>query len=442
MNNNNFALLRYFRDLGIEAYLLLYANDGQGTLSHFKPECDTWNIRKWESFIHQTDIPNAPVAAIDFPLSWFMAARSRLRAWFGLQDGCVSAVSRKQIRNAYAEFDRLVASGISPATLLRINQRLDIFYPYASRVEFLGTGEFVSQFASANKLTNVIYRKIVDRQARGIKTALYTLNYEMGVTHDTLCGIGVSPQKLAIPMVYNNEQLPNYAPTEYLGEVAKLIASTSFSLLHQSRLMWKNTGNYSEEDWRYESKNTQWLIHAFAEFVGARPELNPLLFMVEYGPDVKVTKNLAMELGIVNRIKWLPKMERRELMWLLSRVTIGCGEFYDVPRMIWGGTGWEALASGKPLLQGFNFEPGEFEWIYGYPQPSMLPVRKQDDILSHLLEISDNPKKCEEIGRGAKKWFNQYNGIGLAKQWLDLLMTNREGAPSEKQILKKQGVRA
>ena len=35
--------------------------------------------------------------------------------------------------------------------------------------------------------------------------------------------------------------------------------------------------------------------------------------------------------------------------------------------MIWGGTGWEALASGKPFLQAFHFSDGEFEKLYGYP---------------------------------------------------------------------------
>lgn len=40
MNNNNFALMRYFRDLGADAHLLLYANDGQGSLSNFRAECE------------------------------------------------------------------------------------------------------------------------------------------------------------------------------------------------------------------------------------------------------------------------------------------------------------------------------------------------------------------------------------------------------------------
>ena len=66
MNNNGFALMRYFRDLGADAHLLLNANDGTGDLSHFRPDSDTWNISAWSPFIHQTDIPNAPIAALGF----------------------------------------------------------------------------------------------------------------------------------------------------------------------------------------------------------------------------------------------------------------------------------------------------------------------------------------------------------------------------------------
>ena len=37
MNNNGFALMRYLRDLGADAHLFLFANDGTGSLSHFAP---------------------------------------------------------------------------------------------------------------------------------------------------------------------------------------------------------------------------------------------------------------------------------------------------------------------------------------------------------------------------------------------------------------------
>jgi hypothetical protein len=89
--------------------------------------------------------------------------------------------------------------------------------------------------------------------------------------------------------------------------------------------------------------------------------------------------------------------------------------------MIWGGTGWETLASGKPLLQGFRFEEGEFADIYGYPPPPMLPVKAESDVLEHLLFVADHPEQAAEIGRLAREWFDTHNGIALAKKWLALV---------------------
>lgn len=38
MNNNHFALLRYLRDLGVNATLLMFSNEA----AHFYPQQDTW----------------------------------------------------------------------------------------------------------------------------------------------------------------------------------------------------------------------------------------------------------------------------------------------------------------------------------------------------------------------------------------------------------------
>jgi glycosyltransferase involved in cell wall biosynthesis len=186
--------------------------------------------------------------------------------------------------------------------------------------------------------------------------------------------------------------------------------------------MWRNPGSYTEDAWRNENKNNRWLFAAFSAFVQSRPSLNSRLVVVEYGPDIEVTKKYAAELGLGDHVLWIPKLERRELMWLLSRVSVGAGEFYEIPRMIWGGTGWETLASGKPLLQGFKFAPGEFELIYGYPPPPILPVRSEAEILAHLQDMADHPERQHQIGTEAEQWFDRYNGMALAKQWLGLLV--------------------
>lgn len=440
MNNNNFSLMRYFRTLGADAHLFLYVNDGQGTLSHFRPECDTWEIDKWQPYIHQTRIPNAPVAAVDFPCSWLIGFRSMIRSWCGCQEGWIPAVSRREIRSAYDGYDRLIASGISPAALRRCGIILDIFYPYSTGVEFLQTAEFLARFDGIFGVNRWYCTRIARRQAAGIRAARIVLNAERGITHNVLLDIGVEPRALVVPMVFDRERLPMLPPTSVLRDAWEKISNADLTLLHQSRLMWSDSSCSLDIDGNKESKNNNWLLNSIAALVRIRPDIKLRLLIIEYGPDVAVTKQLAYELGIDSCIHWLPKMDRRELMWLLSRVSIGVGAFSDVPGTFCGGAGWEALASGKPLLQGFTFELGEFEKLYGYPPPPMLPVSSQEDILIHLLDMADHPEKREEIGRGAKEWFDRYNGIGLAKQWLDLLLVPREDEGDMKRLTVNEGV--
>lgn len=421
MNNINFSLMRYFRDFGVDARLLLYSNDGTDTLQHFRPECDTWSMQRWSPYVERTNIPNALVAALDSPASWLVSGRSLLRRLLGLQSVWIPPVSRAQIRKAYSGYDRLIAAGISPATLQRINRPLDLFYPYSLKVEYLEESAFAAQLQASRGQANALLRAIRRSQARGIARARLTLVSDDGVTRDALNAVGARSRVCAIPMVYTGDPMPEQPPTEALREIDRQIAGASISILHHARLMWVNHGGFTEAQWRYESKNNHWFFKAFAAVVHARPDLRFRLLIVEYGPDVNEAKRLVKDLGIADVVTWLPMMERRELMWILSRVTIGVGQFYDFPKVLWGGTAWEVLAAGKPLIQGFAFGDGEFERLYGYPPPPMLAVASESDVRAQLERVVADPRQLSDMGRRARGWFDRYNGVGLARQWLDCL---------------------
>ena len=64
MNNNGFSLLRYFRDLGLDADLLLFQDDQTGHSSHFSIKADTWNYSKWGKYIKHLPAVNGYGQAI------------------------------------------------------------------------------------------------------------------------------------------------------------------------------------------------------------------------------------------------------------------------------------------------------------------------------------------------------------------------------------------
>ena len=49
----------------------------------------------------------------------------------------------------------------------------------------------------------------------------------------------------------------------------------------------------------------------------------------------------------------MPNLPRKEILKLIEKSSLGLGEFY-LEDVMWGGTGWEILSMGKPLIQGFK----------------------------------------------------------------------------------------
>ena len=114
-------------------------------------------------------------------------------------------------------------------------------------------------------------------------------------------------------------------------------------------------------------------------------------------------------------------MYRKEIMVFLSISNVGAGEFCCDEVKIWGGTGWEILGSGKPLLQSFHYSEQEYKAKFKSEPPPILNVKNRHDVTMHLTFLYENRHTCNQIGADSRDWFNKHNGLGLAKKWLELL---------------------
>ncbi|WP_417559032.1 hypothetical protein [Mesoflavibacter zeaxanthinifaciens] len=425
MNNNNFSIMRYLRDLGVDAHLLLFKNDGVDTNAHFIPESDTWEYEKWKPYIHRIDYGIYPITVQGEPILvrviYFLSRL--LQNLKGKKYSHVfKPVSRRKIEMSLKGFDAFIGSGLTAAMLMRIGLKQDIFYPYGTGIEYLGSMPARLDLVQGNPIKRYLTKTLAKTQEKAIKNTKVCINGEMSLTKQTFHEIGVNFHPINIPMVYNKglDFGINFIEENVL-KIKNEMESCDFVILNHSRQLWVRKEGYSEQEWEVRSKHNEWLFKSISQFIKKRPLSNCKLFVLEYGEDVEASKKLCADLNIENYVVWLPKMARKELMLLLKYCHIGVGEFYTEFGSIWGGTGWEVLAMGKPLLQGFNFEDGEFEHSFKQPKPPMLPVKKEEDILKHLIEIADNPQKGKIIGDGALNWFNLYGGIGLAEQWLKLM---------------------
>lgn len=402
MNNNGFALLRYFRDLGADAYLLPFASEGVGALSHFSPEADTWDFSRWSPYVRQLPISDGRIGLVGDPFRLKLPPRpSRLRA-------------------ALADYDQLVGSGGAPALAVRAGRRLNIFFPYSVGIEMYNETEFVERMR-ASRVRRLVHGYVRRLQARGVCQTLHCLNAELSVTREAFERLGKPFHALAIPMVYNREPVQPERLSPQVREAIARMRQVRLPIFAAARHYWVRDPHISEELWPPYSKNSDWLIRGFAEFVRARPNADTLLTMVEYGKDVEASKALIEQLGLAERTQWLPILPRREIMALLDAAVIGAGQFYTEPGALWAGTGWETLAAGRPLLHRHNFTAESYRAAFGHDSPEVLDVQRWEDVATHLAAVYENPQRGRAMGEAAAAWFEEHGGIGLARRWLALL---------------------
>jgi hypothetical protein len=253
------------------------------------------------------------------------------------------------------------------------------------------------------------------------------------MTAETYQNIGISPKPMLIPMVYNKELQPATLPNDIFNKtftnilfinVLEKIDKSDFSVISHARNLWQKKSDYSDDAWKLQNKHNDWLILGFYKFIEHNIVSNPLLILFDYGEDVMFTKKLINELNIEKYIFWMPKLDRKLIMFLLSKVNVGIGEFYELPETMFGGTGYEVLSAGLPLIQGFDFPNNSFSSYFNIPEPPLLPVKEEHDVFKHLVNLAKDANYRKNIGQESKKWFDQYCGIGLAEKWINIIRNN------------------
>lgn len=388
MNNNHFAILRYMRDLGIDAYLLLYTDE----LKHFFPEYDTWEIEKWRPYIKQTSLPNGNIRNY-----------SLLRA--------------KTVRKELGGYDIYIGNGFAPAYFYKAGMRLNAFAPYGVGIEFIWHGRKKKDLSSLSSIkTGFIELFYKYFQLKGIeKNTDYGFAAEAECM-DCLSQLDINLEKLYIPMVYNREVVDREkVSTEIKSFATKMQEYDLVAFSHTSHV-------YKDVPPHRDYKRNYILIEGFAAFIKEKKVKKPLLVLLNYGIDVPHSKQMIKDLGIEEHVLWLPQMSRKEIMYLLDFVDIGAGEFGGT---LWGGTGWEFLSKGIPFLQYVNLSPSEYEAEFDQPYPDFFNVSTPKQVKEVFLEFELDKVGLKAKGKRCKDWFEKYNGIKLVEKYIEVLQIKK-----------------
>ncbi len=381
MNNAMFSLMRYLRDLGVDAHLYMYTNE----LDHFLPWRDTWNWDKWSPYVHILPCSNGGRDA-------FMISGSRL--WSSL-DG----------------YDVYIGNGIAPVLFSRMGKALDLFIPYAEGVEFIVEHQF-----SLNRpivgAYSLFRRFAMQRAIRDSVKKVITFNRNP-FAWSTLEKMGV--ELICTPMItlYDGEEnaINDEMKVKYRTHLERMQESNLVIISHVSHI-WRSLP--TKHFMGGGGKRNHWLIQGFAEYIRRSGNTDALLCLFEYGVDVIESKRLIKKLGVDSNVIWFPPMERRELMALLPHADIGGGEFAG---MMWGGCGWEFLSCGVPMLHWID-NVSDYDDM-GISLPPFFNVASPGGITDALL--ASDKELLSVMGDECRSWYSRNQGKTLARRYVELL---------------------
>ena len=395
LNNNFFPIALHLKKAGYDVTLFY-----RYSVEHFQPKADTFFLKDLE---------------VCKEVFW----SSRL-----------TEENRKQITKNLVGFDFYIGQGDEAALAAFAGINFDVYYPYGS--------DFYKYAWQPEKysILQIVYNKLISKMpieeslagtlAGQIKKAIVNAKnvlldstnseYENKLINLNLKG---QHQNFPMPFVYPDTYLDNNRlDTHWKTEIDKLRTANDFLVLYHGRQEWKKALTYKNND--FTNKNTQNLIYGFASFVKKNQGLSASLVLLDYGNDVNNSKDLIDELGISSHIVWLPKMYRKDLMYLISLVDVCSGEFNR--SFLTFGTVIEAMLMGKPVI---NYREDS---LYKAQYPELYPcyvAREPLEIEAAIQRAWENPKERIAMGQAAREWVLRYFVEKPVKKLVEIIENKR-----------------
>lgn len=375
-NNMLFSMARYLRQQGWSADLLLQNNE----LPQFQPLADTFD------FVYRTF--------------------TRTLTWGDKES--FARVDASRVVEDVSGYDFVIGINTVPAFFAKANITLDLFIPAGNDLYKLPRLD--RQMRWDQRLRQPEAVAFFKAQRRGIQSTWIVNHDDADQDYSRVLrelDLSQSTYFFGFPMVFQPiysvaSVAANYCRSAWYREFLALRESADFLVFNGNQQFW--TIDYDPDtslDGRH--KGTDRLIRGFALFRKRHPSLRARLIQFEYGPDVLASKRLCEELGIADSVAWFPTLPRKELMVALSLSDCGCGQFFA--GCSGGGTTWEVLAAGKPLLHyrhpGYR-KPARFtSW---FPH---FNVGTDVEIADALECIKTDPDSATRLGMAGAAWYEE-----------------------------------
>ena len=195
LNNNNFALLRYLLDLGLDVELILMKNDVSKSQTHFLTSNDTWEQKKWNRYIKYIDLYDWQI--------FFLKSISF-------------------IKKTFSNYNFFICSGMIPIILSKASIKVDIFYNYTEGIEFIGGDEGDNNYKNKSFLKRILYLYIRKKQIKALKKTKQCISPDVIRTKRTYDRLNIKMKVLSIPMLYSYKIPKEVHPKKYIIQLLKV----------------------------------------------------------------------------------------------------------------------------------------------------------------------------------------------------------------------------
>lgn len=179
----------------------------------------------------------------------------------------------------------------------------------------------------------------------------------------------------------------------------------------------------ARQEWTWKDANDKAndrLFRAFARFVhgGGR---DALLIAAERGRDVERSKALVASLGVADRVRWVPELQKPELIRMLNSVDAFCDQF---SHGYYGVAALEALSCAVP-----TFTYIDTAAAVGVDLPPVINVGSEEEILRGIAEFAGLGTRAA-LGRRAREWVLAHHGWKAVGEWYEALYEQASRKPA------------
>ena len=242
-------------------------------------------------------------------------------------------------------------------------------------------------------LKELLFPGILRRHRQGIKDAVLISYFYRGLVPEgdrLLDELGIEGSRRTFLQMTEPDLIPYCEPPK--NSVVRTFCATRLSSLKYPMPLGATEFDYKGSDIMIRG------LGLYFRTTGKR--LNIRLVMKGYRLDE--TMELIAGEGIADQVTWLDEMSQHDVLREFREADI---VFEQFGQSCVGMAGWDAMATGRPLIA--NGRPDILNREVSVPTP-ICQATTPDDVCAQLIRLVENPRERENVGLQSRDYVNKY----------------------------------